>query len=177
MLNQGAAMQAITFRQLTGAEFEAAYTIVREAATWLHERDLPAWLVPPNVYRQRHMCGENYGLLIGAQLCAVVTLTRYRPESWAEYLPETEFIWLATLASQRKSKGQNLGRALLAHAEAFVRQQGIHSIYLDCYYSRGRLPHYYEQAGYRWIARQDLIFEDGSMHDSVLMCKTLVRSA
>jgi GNAT superfamily N-acetyltransferase len=171
--HQRAAMETIRFRRLVPAEFDAAYTIVREAAIWLRERDLPTWLVPDDIYQQRHMRGENYGLFMGDELRAVVTLTRYRPRSWAEYLPETEFIWLATLASQRQYKGQNLGRALLAHAEAFVQQQGIQSIYLDCYYSRGLLPHYYDQAGYHWIARQDLIFEDGSVHDSVLMYKAV----
>lgn len=170
-------MQTMTLRGLVAADFEAAYMIVREAAMWLRERDLPTWLVPQDIYRQRHLRGENYGLFMGNDLRAVVTLTTYRPGSWAQYLPETEFIWLATLASLRQCKGQNLGRVLLAQAETFVQQQGIYSIYLDCYYSRGLLPHYYEQAGYHWIARQDLIFEDGSAHDSVLMYKDVVRGS
>jgi ribosomal protein S18 acetylase RimI-like enzyme len=164
-------MQTIMFRKLVPAEFEAAYMIVREVALWLQQRDLPTWLVPHDIYQRRHLHGENYGLFVDNELRAVVTLATYRPGSWAEYLPETEFIWLATLASRRQYIGQNLGRLLLAHAEAFLQQQGIPSIYLDCYYSRGLLPHYYEQAGYHWIARQDLIFEDGSAHDSVLMYK------
>jgi GNAT superfamily N-acetyltransferase len=170
-------MKTITFHRLVPTEFEAAYMIVREAAMWLRERDLPTWLVPQDIYRQRHLRGENYGLFLSNELRAVVTLTTYRPGSWAEYLPETEFMWLATLASLRQYKGQNIGRVLLAQAEAFVQQQGIQSIYLDCYYSRGLLPHYYEQAGYLWIARQDLIFEDESAHDSVLMYKDVVRSS
>jgi hypothetical protein len=96
--HQGPAMQTTTFQRLVLTECEAAYMIVREAAMWLRERDLPTWLVPEDIYRQRHMRGENYSLFMGNELGAVVTLTMYRPESWAEHLPETEFMWLATLA-------------------------------------------------------------------------------
>jgi GNAT superfamily N-acetyltransferase len=164
-------MKIITFRRLAAAELETAYAIGREVAVWLRERDLPTWLVPLDIYQQRQERGENYGLLLDNLLCAVVTLTRYRPTSWAEYLPNTSFIWLATLASKRQFKGHDLGRLLLAEAERFVQQQGEQSIYLDCYYSRGLLPHYYAQVGYQWIARKDLVFDDGSVHDSVLMSK------
>ncbi|HJZ49180.1 MAG TPA: GNAT family N-acetyltransferase [Roseiflexaceae bacterium] len=164
-------MKTITFRRLAPTELEAAYAIVREVARWLQHSDLPAWLVPLDIYEQRQHQGENYGLLVDDLLCAVVTLTCYRPTSWAEYLPDTNFIWLATLASKRQFKGHHLGRLLLAQAERFVQQQGIQSIYLDCYYSRGLLPHYYEQLGYNWIVRKDLLFDDGSVHDSVLMSK------
>jgi hypothetical protein len=52
----------ISFRRLIPTEFEAAYTIVREAAVWLRERDLPTWLVRHDIYRPHHMHGENYGL-------------------------------------------------------------------------------------------------------------------
>jgi len=167
-------MTTLTFRRLAAAELDAAYAIVRDVAQWLQERDLPTWLVPLDIYQQRHQQGENYGLLIDDLLCAVVTLTRYRPTSWAEYLPDTNFIWLATLASRRQLKGQHVGRLLLVRAERFVQQQGFESIYLDCYYSRGLLPHYYEQVGYQWIARKDLLFADGSLHDSVLMLKIVM---
>ena len=167
--------QGLAFRRLAANEFELAYAIVSEAAAWLHGRHLPAWLVPPAIYHHRHMRGENYGLLIDNEVCAVVSLTTYRPEAWRDYMPETGFVWLASLAVQRRLKGQSLGHSLLAQAEAFEQHQGIRSIYLDCYYSNGRLPDYYTRAGYRWLARRALVFEDGSIHDSVLMRKMLTQ--
>lgn len=169
-------MNTLCFRRLTFVELEAGYAIVREATEWLLTQNLPAWLVPHDVYRRRHALGENYGLLVDNQLRVVVTLTTYHPEDWAAYLPTTNFVWLATLAATRQFKGQRLGRVALELAELIVRCAGTPSIYLDCYYSKGLLPGYYMRSGYQWLARKDLIFEDGSIHDSVLMCKTLATS-
>jgi GNAT superfamily N-acetyltransferase len=166
-------MSTLCFRKLASAEFEVGYAIVSEATEWLWMQNLPAWLVPRDLYQRRHTLGENYGLLIDNELRAVVTLTAYHPRDWDEYLPATGFIWLATLAAARRFKGQGLGYITLRQAELLVRSQGVRSIYLDCYYSKGLLPQYYMRSGYQWLARKDLIFEDKSTHDSVLMFKTL----
>src|SRR5262245_25724699 len=128
-------MNTLCFRRLASAEFEVGYAIVREAAEWLLTRGLPAWLVPHDLYQRRHALGENYGLLVDGELRVVVTLTTYYPEDWAEYLPPTDFVWLATLAATRQFEGQGLGRIALEQAELLVRRAGTPSIYLDCYYS------------------------------------------
>jgi GNAT superfamily N-acetyltransferase len=167
-------MSDILFRRLNAEEFAPTYAIVQEAARWLCQRGLPNWLVPPEVYQQRHTRGENYGVFFTETLRAVVTLTRQQPVSWAEYIPkEEDFIWLGTLAVPRQFRGQNWGQITLAQAEAWSAQQGISWIYLDCYYSGGVLPRYYQQAGYQWLARKEFLFEDGSLHDSVLMKKII----
>jgi GNAT superfamily N-acetyltransferase len=163
-----------SFRLLTRAESAAAYNIVKQAVNRLLIRHLPAWLVPYQTYAQRQANGENYGVFLDQQLGAVVTLSAsYHPQDWAEYVPETDVIWLGTLCVADQFRGQGLGRDTLMQAEAFLRAQGRQAVWLDCYYGNGFLPAYYQAFGYTWIARKALIFEDGSLHDSVLMSKNL----
>jgi GNAT superfamily N-acetyltransferase len=164
----------IEFRRLTHAELATAYMIVTQAVKRLLMKQLPAWLVPYNLYTQRHGNGENYGVFLEQQLGAVVTLSpSYCPQAWAAYVPETEFVWLGTLCVADQFQGRGLGRETLMHAESLLHTQRRGEIWLDCYYGNGFLPAYYHAQGYRWIVRKTLIFEDGSRHDSVLMSKTL----
>jgi GNAT superfamily N-acetyltransferase len=163
----------LVFRRLLPEEFQDAYAIVCQASDWLGSKGYQHWLVPVQAYCQRHAAGENYGLWMKDVLVAVVSLGQHGPRAWQEYLPSTEFIWLGTLVTAIEFKGRNLGMVTLNQAEALLRQQGVNEIYLDCYYDTGFLPRYYESAGYKWVARKGLIFADGSVHDSVLMCKEL----
>jgi GNAT superfamily N-acetyltransferase len=161
----------MTFRRLLSEEFAAAYAIITQATLRLSRQGYRYWLMPEDVYRKRQAAGENYGLLMGGEIAVVVSLARYRPDFWQEHLPKTPFIWLASLASAEKFKGQNLGRVTLDKVDEFVTQINLPEIYLDCYFDNGFLPKYYEAAGYQPLARKELIFPDGSRHDSVLMRK------
>jgi len=164
----------IIFRQLDERDFDTAYDIVADATRWLQGRALPAWLIPRDVYYARQIAGDNFGLFVGVELCAVVTLTTYCPDDWAHYFVPHDYYWLASLASKPAHQGQRYGQRGLQHAEQHAMMQNKVAIYLDCYFSDGKLPRYYQQQGYSWLARKDLIFADGSRHDSVLMRKMLV---
>jgi GNAT superfamily N-acetyltransferase len=163
----------LVFRRLLPDEFQDAYAIVCQVSDWLESKGHRHWLVPAQVYRQRHAAGENYGLWMRDLLVAVVSLERSGPRAWQKVLPDTKFAWLGTLVTAIEFKGRNLGMITLNKAEAFLRRQGVKDVYLDCYYDTGFLPRYYESAGYEWVARKALVFADGSVHDSVLMCKEL----
>lgn len=164
-------------RQLTPAELNAAYQIAMDAAAWLEERQLPAWRVPYAIYAHRQHAGENHGLFVEGRLRAVVTLATAIPDAWAELVIHRRVTWLATLASIREPGGQHDGQALVGYAEQHARARSSDAIYLDCYYGDGRLPRYYERLGYVWLERKQLVFDDGSCHDSVLMRNVLVPKA
>ena len=165
---------SLAFRVLTHEESATAYNIVKQSVERLLINQLPAWLMPYNVYEQRQIQGENYGLFLEEQLGAVVTLSAsYHPQDWSEYLPETDFIWLGTLCVADQFRGQGIGRHTLTQAEVFLQEQRSCAVWLDCYYGNGFLPRYYQANGYKWVVRKELIFEDGSLHDSVLMSKNL----
>ena len=161
----------VEFKQLSADEFNEAYALVKEAFEWLRSKQLPHWLVPYQSYYTRHANGENYGLFIDNVLRAVVTLTDAYPNLWRSSIKHQDFVWLATLASARRLANVHYGKILVRFAEQYVASQGKSAIYLDCYYSNGKLPLYYEQCGYQLLERRMVVFDDGSRHDSVLMVK------
>jgi GNAT superfamily N-acetyltransferase len=153
---------------------EAAYHIVKQSVERLLANQLPAWLMPHITYEKQQARGENCGLFLEQRLGAVVTLSHsYRPQDWAAYLPETGFFWLGTLCVADEFCGQGIGQLALTQAEDFLRRQRSCAVWLDCYYGNGFLPTYYQANGYKWVQRKELIFVDGSLHDSVLMTKNL----
>jgi GNAT superfamily N-acetyltransferase len=163
----------VEFKQLSADDFNEAYALVKEAFEWLKSKQFPHWLVPRQSYYTRHANGENYGLLIDSVLRAVVTLTNDYPAIWSRSIKHQDFIWLATLASARDVANVQYGKILVQFAEQYVASQGTSAIYLDCYYSNGKLPLYYEQCGYQLLERRMIVFDDESRHDSVLMVKEL----
>jgi predicted N-acetyltransferase YhbS len=163
------------FRRLLPEEFDAAMGIIVEVTDWLLSKGIRQWLqpIPAEIYQTRQEQGENYGLFADDELAAVVSLLDYRPPYWEEYLPETPYKWLATLASSRRFKGQGLGELTIGKAELFLADEGYEEIYLDCFYGQGVLPQFYGALGYEQIARRDLEFPFG-VFDSVLMKKSLL---
>jgi GNAT superfamily N-acetyltransferase len=167
----------ITFCRLTLAEFDAAYSIVCEATHWLLDKGIQQWLkpYPAKLYRERHEKGHNYGLFVGDELAVVVSLIggyASKPAEWREFLPESSVMWLATLASNPRFKGHNLGEVTLREAESYLLQQGHTQVWLDCFYGQGFLPNFYQTHGYQPVARKLLDSPHGP-YDSVLMMKTL----
>jgi predicted N-acetyltransferase YhbS len=163
-----------TFRRLGTAEFDSAYSIVCAATNWLLGNGIQQWLkpYPAHLYRKRHENGQNYGLFVADELAVVVSLIASKPVEWWEFLPESDVMWLATLASSPRFKGQNLGGLTLEKAESYLHQQGNTQVWLDCFYGQGFLPRYYETHGYQSIARKLLDSPHGP-YDSMLMMKTL----
>jgi len=163
------------FRRLQPEEFDAARAIIVEVTEWLLSKGIRQWLqpLPAEIYRARHDQGENYGLFVEGELAAVVSLLDYHPLYWSEFLPETPFKWVATLASSRRYKGQSLGEVTLIKAEEFLADEGVEEIYLDCFYGQGVLTEFYAALGYDQIARRQLNFPAGTF-DSVLMRKALL---
>lgn len=141
-------MSTIRFQQLALADFDAAYALVIASVMWLHNQRLPSWLMPKDVYYQRHADGDNYGLFDNDTLCAVVTLTTYHPNDWKQVISHQHFTWLATLASLRTQSRNQYGLRLMQFAEHHTLSEHKSAIYLDCYYGNGRLPQYYQQLGY-----------------------------
>jgi ribosomal protein S18 acetylase RimI-like enzyme len=166
-------MLNMEFKQLSPDDFNEAYALVKDAFEWLQLKHLPNWLVPYQSYYKRQANGENYGLFVDTVLRAVVTLTNYYPTIWRQSIKHQDFMWLATLASARAVSKVQYGKILVQFAEQYAASQGKSAIYLDCYYSNGMLPLYYEQCGYGVLERKMIVFEDGSKNDSVLMVKEL----
>ena len=173
-LYENSAMTKYDFRPLRQDELDAAYAIIEEVTQWLLNQGVRQWLqpLPYETYRQRQQQGENFGLFADGDLAAVVSLLNDRPSYWEAHLPKTPFKWLATLASARRYKGQNLGQLVIERAEEYLARKGFEQVYLDCIYGNGILPKYYVLLGFEQVARADLAFPFGTF-DSVLMRKQL----
>lgn len=167
-------VENLVFRQLQSVELVSGYTIICQATDWLLNKGIQQWLqpLPLQTYEQRQAQGQNYGLFINDTLGVVVSLFDYKPTYWQQYLPDTEFMWLATLVTAQNFKGNGLGKLALQKAESYLAQQDAADIFLDCYYGDGFLPGYYTALGYEAIIRKQLEFKSVTF-DSVLMHKTL----
>ncbi len=167
-------MTAYAFRPLEISELDDAYAIIEEVTRWLLRKRVRQWLepLPYELYRERQQRGDNFGLLIDGKLAAVVSLLDDRPAYWDDYLPETGFKWLTTLASSRRYKGQGLGQIVIEKAGQYLTHAGIDEIYLDCVYGEGILPQYYDLLGFDQLARKEIEFPHGIL-DSMLMRKLL----
>jgi ribosomal protein S18 acetylase RimI-like enzyme len=161
---------------LVSNEADAGYTLMREATQWLQARGLPAWCMPRPLFEHRLAQGCFYGAYVGLDLAGVVSLTdAYHPAPWADLLPQKPFLWLSSLTVARRFAGQGIGSCLLATAEQIAHQRHVAYLVLDCYYGDGKLPAYYQQHGYRWIARRVNVYDDGIEHDDVLMEKQIAQ--
>ncbi len=167
-------MSSYVFRRLKDEDFDGAYAIIVEVTDWLLSRGIRQWIqpLPRDVYEQRQARGENFGLFVGREPAAVVSLMEHRPEYWADNLPPTRYKWLATLASARKFKGQKLGELAISEAEHYLILDGLPLLYLDCAFGTGALPDFYVFLGYETVARKELAFPWGTV-DSVLLRKRL----
>ena len=157
------------FRKILPEKFLSAYSIVYDSALWLKNNEFPCYLVPEESYYERTVAGENFGLYLDSSLCAVVSLTHDFPVAWETYISHKDILWLASLASLRNDEHKGYGKALVHKVHQYAALKQIAAIYLDCYFGDGRLPLYYEKLGYEALHRMDLIFEDNTRHDSILM--------
>lgn len=70
----------------------------------------------------------------------------YAAHFWPAF-PATAY-YLEAFATARDRAGEGIGRALLAWAEDYTRQQGKDTIWLDCWADSPGLVAYYQRAGY-----------------------------
>ena len=147
--------------------------IIVEVTEWLLSKGMRQWLRRSRAKSTRsgRNSGENYGLLVDGELAAVVSLIDFRPDYWAEYLPE-DAVQMAgdagVLARIQRAEARRTGDE---RSRAISRRRGLPAIYLDCVYGQGVLPEFYAALGYDQVARKELDFPAGTF-DSVLMRKS-----
>jgi acetyltransferase (GNAT) family protein len=159
------------FRCLRMDELLAAHGLIVEVTDWLLKKGIDQWQkpFPLDLYRQRQEAGQNFGLFVGGELAAVVSLIpSYIPAIWADFLPPTPYTWLGTLATAIRFKGRDLGRVTLAQSEAWMARQGVPEIYLDCYTKTGVLLPFYTSAGYELITQRTDTFAGRSFESALL---------
>lgn len=129
--------------------------ILREAAFWLAERQIPQWSYPPppglpNFLRRQIEQGDLYLAWLLADERAIGTL-RFAwqdPDLWQDN-GEHQAGYVHTLAIRPQLHGYQLGQVLLDWAKDHVRRRNRRYLRLDCVATNQRLRRYYTQLGFR----------------------------
>ncbi len=151
-----------SFRGLRADEVDRAYELYLDVCAWLKQKGVRQWLLPKprSKFDERQERGENYGLFLGQDLAAIVTLGLEVHEKWPDRLGSEKRWWLHTLAVAPEFRGRRLGEATVAAAVELVRSRGAKDLILDCD-AGGVLPAYYRKLGFVTLAQKDIPFPSG----------------
>lgn len=132
------------------ADAPAIAAVLREAAQWLIDRQVPLWAVADfsDESVQRDVDG---GLYMAAKVGgAVAGVGRFQREGlifWPDAEPGTS-AFLHKLAVRRVWAGQGVPAALLAYARDHARSLGLRYLRLDCVADQHPLRRLYEGFGF-----------------------------
>jgi ribosomal protein S18 acetylase RimI-like enzyme len=152
-----------SFRGLRADEVDRAYALYLDVCAWLKQKGVRQWLLPKprSKFDERQERGENYGLFLGKDLAAIVTLGCEVHEKWPEELGPARRWWLHTLAVAPEFRGRRLGEATVAAAVGWLRSRGADELILDCD-AHGVLPAYYRKLGFVTRAQKPVSFPSGN---------------
>lgn len=140
------------------ADAPAIAAVLREAAQWLIDRQMPLWAVADfsDESVQRDVDGGLYlaakvgGVVGDGAGGAVAGVVRFQREDlifWPDAEPGTS-AFLHKLAVRRVWAGQGVPAALLAYARDHARSLGLRTLRLDCVADRQPLRRLYEGFGF-----------------------------
>ena len=139
----------LPMRTAAGSDLATLIALLREAQAWMDQHRLGQWVPgahdPSRIEAMIHR-REVYVVERDAQVIAVFALTSELPGHWPPH-PDP-FGYLSTLTVARDFAAQGIGAALIAWAEALLRDQRKRWSCLDCYGKNPRLRAYYERLGY-----------------------------
>lgn len=128
----------------------AVAAVLREAAQWLADRQMPLWAVS-DFSDESVQRDVNGGLYVVAKMdgavAGVVRLQREDLVFWPDAEPGTS-AFLHKLAVRRAWAGQGVSVALLAFGRQHARSLGLHTLRLDCVADRQPLRRLYEGFGF-----------------------------
>lgn len=163
--------ESVTFRRLENREVDAAVAILDAAAEWLLARGIRQWTTtyPRELYQRAQEHGENFGLLDGDRVVAIVTVTTAPPE-WEAELRGEDVRWITKLAVAADCHGHGFGRRLAQEVLEHLRREGAPRAWLDC--RNGPLVAFYGSLGFERMTNKVVEFATGPL-DVVLMKKEL----
>jgi GNAT superfamily N-acetyltransferase len=164
------------FRNLKDRDVENAYSILCWRIEYLLSKGIKQYehpYPPKDIFLDRQRNNYNYALYDDSTLAIIVSLMpNYKPGGWISELKIENFIWVTSLFSSKEYKGKNLGYFILDEIGTFAKTKGYNSLILDCYLGDGFLVKYYNQKGYKEIARKEVEYPN-RIFQAVLMEKEL----
>ncbi|MFF9016329.1 GNAT family N-acetyltransferase [Streptomyces sp. NPDC014870] len=146
----------ITIRKGGAEDVPAILALLDSAVVWLNGKGITdQWGTRPwsgsekSVRRVEEIVAEGTPWIaeIGGVPAGTLTLTPH-PAPYVAPADEPE-VYVHILATDGRFHGRGVGAALLAHAVAETRRQGLSLLRVDCFAgSEGRLVAYYERQGF-----------------------------
>ncbi len=164
-------MKGITFRNISDAEKEHAYSIICRRTDWLNKRNIKQWTepLPYDEFEKRQAKGENFGLFEGNTLTVFLSLVKTCHPYWRQETCQKQTWWLETLASGIEFSGKELGTIAVGRAVDYLKTPGEQGLYLDCVKGAGFLPDYYGRLGFHVVAEKNIDFPKCGLTHMILM--------
>jgi GNAT superfamily N-acetyltransferase len=164
------------FRNLKDCDVENAYSILCWRIEYLLSKGIKQYeypYPPKDVFVIRQKNNFNYALYDDKKLALIVSLIQnYKPDGWINEIKKDNFLWVTSLFSSKEYKGRNLGYVILDKIDTYAKEKGYNSLFLDCFLGDGFLVKYYNQKGYKEIARKEVEYPNRKFQ-AVLMEKEL----
>lgn len=162
------------FRALNPSELEDGYKILCEVSDWLNSKGIRQWIkpLPKEIYQKWQKNNQNFRLFFKDDLAVVLSLVSETVDKWQDHILEANPMWLSSVATAMKYKGHQLGKYAIKEACIYAKKHGIRKIYLGCVYDNEYLLCFYEEMGFKRIARKELEFPTG-VFDIVLFTLVL----
>lgn len=159
------------FQKIEHGEINAGYNIIVGRTNWLKKQGIRQWSqpIPENVILERQKAGRFFGYWSDDKLVAVVCLLDKSVSDWKDLL-QGKYLYMATLASDIRYKGNKFGQACAVTACQYAKESGYEKIYLDCIDNQGALPSFYTELGYKILEKKKS--EDSRI--DILMVKYLL---
>jgi ribosomal protein S18 acetylase RimI-like enzyme len=156
-------------------EFDALYTILRDASAWLRERGIDQWRTPyPEArFRAEVVAGMVFGFVAGDALLGTITASATRPSYYPPGLWDTPDAgapawYLTRLAVAHTAHGRGAGTAILVAVERMARSSGIVRLRLDVAGENAVLRAYYERHGFAAVAEAMIFGEPATAMEKQL---------
>jgi ribosomal protein S18 acetylase RimI-like enzyme len=131
------------------ADLPRLIALLKEVQAWMDERGLHQW-VPgahdPAIVEGMIAAGNLYAVEREGRIIATIARKPTLPAHWSP--TDEPFGYLSTLHVAREYAGASIGAALMAWAEAALREGGKVWACLDCSGKNPKLCGYYQALGY-----------------------------
>ncbi len=151
-----------------------AAKIIREAAEWLVDVDMPFW--DPEIIDEEYLLTKSskediYVAYIDGEAAAAMTLDWEDQLFWPD-IPVGQSGFLHKLSVARKFAGKGIPTKLIKFAEQKCLEKGIYELRLDCGGERTKLGKFYEKNGFVLLERKIYTLTSGESGDTAFYVKT-----
>lgn len=172
MMMQRDAFEDLVIRKAAPEDARRILELWQGLGTWLQSEGIDQWR--PDLFSLDEILGylaDGSELMLAVRhddLAGTYLIMWSDPSVWGE-LDEADAGYIHRLAVSRTYRGLKLGRVLLQHAEARIKQNGKKTARLDCMADNERLNRYYRDCGYAFVKRREMGSWSANLYEKTLL--------